>query len=72
MQKREEAIKVKQKFLSPLGDHITLLNVFKAFCKAPLKKVSYSLQINYHTAVRSKLIHTSMFICYSNGVKKII
>ncbi|XP_075992156.1 ATP-dependent RNA helicase DHX33-like [Anticarsia gemmatalis] len=38
MHKREEAIKVKQKFLSPLGDHITLLNVFKAFCKAPLKK----------------------------------
>ncbi|XP_022820538.1 putative ATP-dependent RNA helicase DHX33 [Spodoptera litura] len=38
MHKREEAIKVKQKFLSPLGDHITLLNVFKAFSKAPLKK----------------------------------
>lgn len=38
MHKREEAIKVKQKFISPLGDHITLLNVFKAFCKAPLKK----------------------------------
>ncbi|XP_047041649.1 ATP-dependent RNA helicase DHX33 [Helicoverpa zea] len=38
MHKREEAFKVKQKFLSPLGDHITLLNVFKAFCKAPLKK----------------------------------
>ncbi|CAG4968126.1 unnamed protein product [Colias eurytheme] len=38
LHKREEAIKVKQKFVSPLGDHITLLNVFKAFCKAPLKK----------------------------------
>ncbi|XP_049887810.1 ATP-dependent RNA helicase DHX33-like isoform X2 [Pectinophora gossypiella] len=38
MHKREEAIKVKQKFVSPLGDHITLLNVYKAFCKAPLKK----------------------------------
>ncbi|XP_053602388.1 ATP-dependent RNA helicase DHX33 [Plodia interpunctella] len=38
MHKREEAIKVKQKFISPLGDHITLLNVYKAFCKAPLKK----------------------------------
>ncbi|KPJ11773.1 Putative ATP-dependent RNA helicase DHX33 [Papilio machaon] len=36
--KREEALKVKQKFVSTLGDHITLLNVFKAFCKAPLKK----------------------------------
>lgn len=39
MHKREEALKVKQKFVSTLGDHITLLNVFKAFCKAPLKKV---------------------------------
>ncbi|CAH2243108.1 jg14404 [Pararge aegeria aegeria] len=38
LHKREEALKVKQKFISPLGDHITLLNVFKAFCKAPLKK----------------------------------
>ncbi|XP_028176812.1 ATP-dependent RNA helicase DHX33 [Ostrinia furnacalis] len=38
MHKREEALKVKQKFISPIGDHITLLNVFKAFCKAPLKK----------------------------------
>ncbi|KAI5641560.1 helicase associated domain (HA2) domain-containing protein [Phthorimaea operculella] len=38
LHKREEAIKVKQKFISPLGDHLTLLNVFKAFCKAPLKK----------------------------------
>ncbi|XP_048487139.1 ATP-dependent RNA helicase DHX33 [Plutella xylostella] len=38
MHKREEALKVKQKFVSPLGDHITLLNVFKAFCKATLKK----------------------------------
>ncbi|CAB3231157.1 unnamed protein product [Arctia plantaginis] len=36
--KRAEALTAKQKFLSPLGDHITLLNVFKAFCKAPLKK----------------------------------
>ncbi|CAK1603285.1 unnamed protein product [Parnassius mnemosyne] len=36
--KRDEALKVKQKFVSPLGDHVTLLNVFKAFCKAPLKK----------------------------------
>ncbi|XP_034840675.1 ATP-dependent RNA helicase DHX33 [Maniola hyperantus] len=38
LHKREEALKVKQKFISPLGDHITLLNVYKAFCKAPLKK----------------------------------
>ncbi|XP_068621339.1 ATP-dependent RNA helicase DHX33-like [Battus philenor] len=38
IQKREEALKVKQKFVSPLGDHITLLNVYKAYCKAPLKK----------------------------------
>ncbi|CAK1549813.1 unnamed protein product [Leptosia nina] len=38
LHKREEALKVKQKFVSPLGDHVTLLNVFKAFCKAPLKK----------------------------------
>ncbi|XP_059059424.1 ATP-dependent RNA helicase DHX33-like [Achroia grisella] len=38
MHKREEAFKVKQKFVSPLGDHLTLLNVYKAFCKAPLKK----------------------------------
>ncbi|XP_063376129.1 ATP-dependent RNA helicase DHX33-like [Cydia fagiglandana] len=38
MHKREEALKVKQKFISPLGDHMTLLNVYKAFCKAPLKK----------------------------------
>ncbi|KAJ0181763.1 hypothetical protein K1T71_002485 [Dendrolimus kikuchii] len=38
MHKREEAVKVKQKFLSPLGDHITLLNVFNAYSKAPLKK----------------------------------
>lgn len=44
MHKREEALKVKQKFISPLGDHITLLNVFKAFCKATLKKVSLILQ----------------------------
>ncbi|KAG6446279.1 hypothetical protein O3G_MSEX004350 [Manduca sexta] len=36
--KREEAYKVKQKFVSPLGDHITLLNVFNAYCKASLKK----------------------------------
>ncbi|CAH2066533.1 unnamed protein product, partial [Iphiclides podalirius] len=36
--KREEALKVKQKFISPLGDHITLLNVYKAFSKAALKK----------------------------------
>lgn len=38
MHKREEAFKVKQKFVSPLGDHITLLNVFNAYSKAPLKK----------------------------------
>lgn len=38
MHKREEALKVKRKFISPTGDHITLLNVFKAFCKATLKK----------------------------------
>ncbi|GBP11895.1 ATP-dependent RNA helicase DHX33 [Eumeta japonica] len=38
MHKREEALKVKQKFVSPHSDHITLLNVFKAFCNAPLKK----------------------------------
>ncbi|CAF4759975.1 unnamed protein product [Pieris macdunnoughi] len=38
LHKREEAVKAKQKFVSTLGDHITLLNVFKMFCKAPLKK----------------------------------
>ncbi|XP_032529891.2 ATP-dependent RNA helicase DHX33-like [Danaus plexippus] len=38
LHKREDALKVKQKFISPLGDHITLLNVYRAFCKAPLKK----------------------------------
>ncbi|XP_045459302.1 ATP-dependent RNA helicase DHX33-like [Melitaea cinxia] len=38
LHKREDAFKVKQKFISPLGDHITLLNVYKAFCKAPFKK----------------------------------
>ncbi|XP_041978610.1 ATP-dependent RNA helicase DHX33 isoform X2 [Aricia agestis] len=38
MDKREEAAIVKQKFVSPLGDHITLLNVFKAFQKAPMQK----------------------------------
>lgn len=43
LHKRDEAIKVKQKFVSPVGDHLTLLNVFKAFCKAPLKKV----ELNY-------------------------
>ncbi|KAI8427726.1 hypothetical protein MSG28_002158 [Choristoneura fumiferana] len=39
MHKREEALRIKQKFISPLGDHITLLNVFKAFSKAVLKKL---------------------------------
>ncbi|XP_072936689.1 ATP-dependent RNA helicase DHX33 [Epargyreus clarus] len=38
LHKRDEAYKMKQKFESPLGDHITLLNVFKAFCKATMKK----------------------------------
>lgn len=40
MSKREEASLAKNKFVSPLGDHITLLNVYKAFCNAPFKKVS--------------------------------
>lgn len=40
MHKREEAVRAKLKFVSPLGDHITLLNVFKGFCKSTLKKVS--------------------------------
>lgn len=38
LQKREEALRARQKFVSPLGDHITLLNVFKTFCKTSLKK----------------------------------
>lgn len=36
--KREEALKAKLKFVSPLGDHVTLLNVFKGYCDASLKK----------------------------------
>lgn len=37
--KRAEALTAKQKFISEQGDHITMLNVFKGFCTANLKKV---------------------------------
>ncbi|CAH2104776.1 unnamed protein product [Euphydryas editha] len=62
LHKREEALKVKQKFISPLGDHITLLNVYKAFCKAPLKKQwckeNYlnHKNLSYACEVRSQLL----------------
>lgn len=47
LHKREDAFKVKQKFISPLGDHITLLNVYKAFCKAPFKKVTIKINLRF-------------------------
>lgn len=37
--KQEEAATIKQKFVSPDGDHITLLNVYKAFVSNKNKKV---------------------------------
>ncbi|XP_013188392.1 ATP-dependent RNA helicase DHX33-like [Amyelois transitella] len=67
MNKREEALKAKQKFVSPLGDHITLLNVYKAFCKAPQQKQwckeNYLNQKNltYASEVRQQLVR----ICQS-------
>ena len=36
--KREEAQEAHQRFLSREGDHITLLNVFRAYCDVPLGK----------------------------------
>lgn len=36
--KREQAIATRQKFSSPYGDHITLLNIFRGFNNAAQKK----------------------------------
>ncbi|RVE42253.1 hypothetical protein evm_013095 [Chilo suppressalis] len=65
MHKREEALKVKQKFISPLGDHITLLNVFKDFCKAPLKKQWCKENYLHHKNLTyaSEIRHQLLSIC---------
>lgn len=42
--KRDQALTAHAKFYSQFGDHLTLLNVYKAFCKTERPKVRY-LQI---------------------------
>lgn len=39
--KRDQALTAHAKFHSQFGDHLTLLNVYKAFCKTDRPKVGY-------------------------------
>ncbi|KAM3959053.1 LOW QUALITY PROTEIN: ATP-dependent RNA helicase DHX33 [Aphomia sociella] len=75
MHKREEAFKVKQKFISPLGDHLTLLNVYKGFCKAHLKKqwckenylnyknLTYAYEVRQQLLSVCERLHLTMSSC---------
>lgn len=37
-QKRDEALNVRKKFISPEGDHLTLLSLYKSYCEVPRKE----------------------------------
>lgn len=57
--RREEVLAVRRKFITSEGDHMTLLNIYRAFKKVSGNKVSW-----FHISVR--FAHSSLFTLYTH------
>jgi len=68
---REQANEAKRKFFSPFGDHITLLNVYRAFHQANHKKKW--CQVNYFNykglTFASKVYDQLITVCQNAGMQ---
>mgnify|MGYP006973327177 CR=1 FL=1 len=80
-EKREEAVEIRQRFLSREGDHITLLNVFRAYHDVAKKeKVSSGLDHSHHGFSRylsyysnfAALFHCKLCFCVACEIRKTI